>query len=132
MILRLDLAQNKWPRSVSPIGGRQLNRFVMVRDFVRLFSLLTTLEREFGIAGLEKEERAVFDFIVHSIAEGKYPTRLDVVAQRIASRASTYRHIAALQAAGLIIEIGSGKALSLDLSPKLDGFGQKYKLVPND
>jgi len=104
----------------------------MVRNFVRLFSLLTTLERDFGIAGLEKEERAVFDFIVHSIAAGKYPTRLDVVAQRIASRASTYRHIAALQAAGLIIEIGSGKALSLDLAPKLDGFGEKLRLVPND
>ena len=74
----------------------------------------------------------MFDFIVHSIADGKYPTRLDVVAQRIASRASTYRHIAALQAAGLIIEIGSGKALSLDLAPKLDGFSDKLRLVPND
>lgn len=77
----------------------------MSKIFAQIFALLTTLEREYGIALLEKDERAIFDFIVFAIAEGRDVTGADIVDARLTSRSSTYRHLTALKNAGLITEV---------------------------
>lgn len=98
----------------------------MKTGFARLFSLLTTLEREYGLASLEKEERAIFSFIVSAAAAGSEPTTASVVAAGITSRSSTYRHLASLRKAGLIIPLMKDGRPVLGVAPRLDGFDDTF------
>lgn len=98
----------------------------MKTGFARLFSLLTTLEREYGLASLEKEERAIFSFIVSSVAAGADPTAADIVAAGVTSRSSTYRHLASLRKAGLIVPaVKDGRAV-FSVGPQLEGFDHSF------
>ena len=62
----------------------------------RLLHLLTLLERQHGLSELEKDERRVFDFIVEATAQGKAVPMSQILKTKLVSRASTYRHVAAL------------------------------------
>lgn len=74
----------------------------MSATFARFFSLLTSLEREYGLSSLDVSSRAVFDFIVQRQADGTHPSADDVLAANIVSRATAYRRLTALRDAGLI------------------------------
>lgn len=98
----------------------------MKTGFARLFSLLTTLEREYGLTSLEKEERAIFSFIVSSAASGSDPSAADIVNANITSRSSTYRHLASLRKAGLIVPaVKDGRAV-FSVGPQLEGFDHSF------
>jgi hypothetical protein len=62
----------------------------------RLLHLLTLLERQHGLSDLEKDERRVFDFIVEATSQGVPVAMSQILKAQLVSRASTYRHVAAL------------------------------------
>ncbi len=98
-----------------------------MEKIARLFSVLMTLEREFGLSALNPGERSVFDFIVQSNAAGRAPTSEEIVAINLGSRASVYRWLSALKEAGLIeAEYRDGQSC-YSLNPKLDGFDHAFE-----
>lgn len=98
----------------------------MKTGFARLYALLTTLEREFGLASLEKEERAIFSFIVSSAAAGTDPSAADIVGANITSRSSTYRHLASLRKAGLIVPAMKDGRAVFGVGPQLEEFDNSF------
>lgn len=101
----------------------------MVETFAKLFSILTTIERDYGISTLEKDERAIFDFIIVSIASGSFPATKDVVAAELCSRASTYRHLQSLKKAGLIFDRLEDGKLVIAASEHFESFGDALSSV---
>ena len=101
----------------------------MSRDFARLFCILTTIEREYGLTSLDKGERAIFDFIVSFIANGREPCTDDIVNAKLTSRASTYRWIASLKQAGLIESRLHQGATVFTVAPKFEKFKRSLKGV---
>lgn len=68
----------------------------------RLFALLTTIERRFGLSSLEKGERDILTLIVAAIGNNEEISAENVVEKVQASRATVYRRIATLKRIGLI------------------------------
>lgn len=95
--------------------------------FARLFALLSSLEREYGVGSLEKDERIIFDFVVTALAEGKEVTSADVVSANITSRASAYRHLSALKDAGLLSEISRDGRKIITVSAKFENFKESLE-----
>lgn len=71
-------------------------------SLARLFTLLTTIERRFGLSSLEKGEREILTLIVTAIGNNEEISAETVVEQVQASRATVYRRIATLKQIGLI------------------------------
>lgn len=108
----------------------------MPKDFARIYSVLMTIDDKFGLTPLEKDERAIFNYIVKAIANAKVPNIPEIVDANITSRASTYRHLNNLERAGLIDLGGGDRRAPISLSTRFRGyekfFAQKiktYKLV---
>lgn len=99
----------------------------MSQTLARLFSVLTTLERRYGLAGMDPDERAIFGFIVGEIAAGRRPTMQDVLAEGLTSRSTAYRKVANLKGAGLVEQKRRGDGEFFALSPRLRGFGSSLK-----
>lgn len=95
----------------------------MSATFARFFSLLTSLEREYGLSSLDVSSRAVFDFIVQRQADGTHPSADDVLAANIVSRATAYRRLTALRDSGLIEAKIEGGRTVYSVSARLNGFG---------
>jgi hypothetical protein len=96
----------------------------------RILHLLTTLERNYGLSGLDAEQRAIFDFIVQRTADGLSTTSNDVVNAKLTSRSSTYRHITTLRESGLVSdETVNGQHL-LVLTPKFGTFIEQLSELP--
>ncbi len=68
----------------------------------KLLGMLTTLERSYGFALSDPQERKILDFIIESVSNEKLPTAEEIVAVEIASRATTYRKLKNLIDCGLI------------------------------
>lgn len=103
----------------------------MGETFAKLFCILTAIERDYGISTLEKDERAIFDFIIIAIANGSYPTSKDVIAAGLCSRASTYRHLQSLKQAGLIFDRLDSGQLVIAASEHFESFGDALTPVAN-
>jgi len=73
-----------------------------LKELLKLFTLLTTIEREYGIASLEKGERELLDIIVAAAEKNQEISAETIVALNVASRATTYRRISSLKELGLI------------------------------
>jgi DNA-binding transcriptional ArsR family regulator len=73
-----------------------------MRSFSQLLTVLSSLEKEYGLNTLDAGERRVFHFIVESAAGGAEPSSDDILAADLGSRASVYRWIAKLRDQGLI------------------------------
>ena len=98
------------------------DRLHMSKIFAQIFALLTALEREYGIALLEKDERAIFDFIVIALSKGQDITGADIVDAKLTSRSSTYRHLTSLREAGLISEVVKDGRPVIVIDAKFDQF----------
>lgn len=104
----------------------------MSKSFARLFSVLTFVERQFGLTSLSADERVIFDFIVISVANGQSPTLDDIAEVSPASRATTSRRLASLQQAGLVrSDVQDGKNVYL-IDANLDGFKTMFYSVFSD
>lgn len=101
----------------------------MTKEIARLLRIFTTLERKFGLSGLDPEERAIFHFIVAEIARGRTPTMQDILGAELTSRANAYRKVAGLKAAGLIQSRAEGNAQEFTLSRKLQNAGSSAEGV---
>ncbi len=97
----------------------------MQTTFARVLHLLMTLERSFGLSGLDAEQRAIFDFIVARAAEDKPPSANDIVNAKITSRSSTYRHLSALKDSGMIFDEFIDGAHVMKLMPQFSAFVEK-------
>lgn len=73
-----------------------------MKSFSQLFTVMSSLEREFGLSELDAGERRVFHFIVESAASGGEPSSDEILAAALGSRASVYRWISKLRDQGLI------------------------------
>lgn len=102
----------------------------MKTTFARILHLLTALERHYGLSGLDAEQRAIFDFIVHRTADGLTTTSNDVVSAKLTSRSSTYRHIATLRESGLISDELINTQHVLVITPKFSTFIEKLAELP--
>lgn len=104
----------------------------MSKSFARLFSILTFVERQFGLTSLSAGERVIFDFIVISVANGRSPTLDDIAEISPTSRATTSRRLASLQESGLVrSDVQDGKTVYL-IGANLDGFKPLFYSVFND
>ena len=101
----------------------------MSKIFAQIFALLTALEREYGIALLEKDERAIFDFIVVALSNGQDITGADIVDAKLTSRSSTYRHLTSLKEAGLISEVVKDGRSVIVIDAKFDQFKKSLDRV---
>jgi DNA-binding transcriptional ArsR family regulator len=102
----------------------------MNTTFARILHLLTTLERHYGLSGLDAEQRAIFDFIVQRTADGQSTTSHDVVAAKLTSRSSTYRHLATLRQSGLICDDHHEGQNTLTVTPKFGHFVEQLAQLP--
>lgn len=82
----------------------------MPKVFAHLFTTFSILEDAFGVSELGAKEREVFRFVANAFANDEVVTRFDVLAARIATRSSAYRHLDTLERRGLIV---TGPDLSL-------------------
>lgn len=94
----------------------------MPKNFARIYSVLMTIDDKFGLTPLEKDERAIFNYIVNQIANDKAPNIPEIVDANLTSRASTYRHLNNLEQAGLIDLGGGDRRASIALSSRFKGY----------
>lgn len=66
-------------------------------NLTKLFTLFTTIEREYGIASLEKGEREILNLIVSAEEQKKEISSEELVDLNIASRATIYRRLSSLK-----------------------------------
>lgn len=100
-----------------------------MREIAKLYSLLGALERQYGLAALEKDERAILCFITDRIAAGKDVTIVDVIAAELTSRASTYRHVGNLAKARVIVLEDIAGRSHITLSARWKGFDKAFAKV---
>ncbi|MFM7085053.1 MAG: hypothetical protein ACKOW3_08635 [Hyphomicrobium sp.] len=91
-------------------------------NFARIYSVLMTVDDKFGLTPLEKDERAIFNYIVSQIANDKAPNIPQIVDANLTSRASTYRHLNNLEQAGLINLGGGDRRAPIALSSRFKGY----------
>jgi len=102
---------------------------MILLELLKLFTLLTTIEREYGIASLEKGEREVLDIIVAAAGKNEEISAETIVALNIASRATTYRRIRSLKHMGLIeTHELEGRSL-LRLGLKFESFAKSLNIL---
>lgn len=95
-----------------------------MHNLLRLFTLFTTIEREYGVASLEKGEREILNLIVSAEEQKREMTSEELVDLNIASRATIYRRLASLKASGLVsINERSGKSI-LETTLKFKSFAE--------
>jgi len=103
----------------------------MSQTLARLFSVLATLERKYGLSELDPEERAIFGFIAGELAEGRQPAMQDVLAAGLTSRSTAYRKVANLRECGLIEQKQRGGLEYFAISSGLRGFSTSLKSAVN-
>ena len=98
-------------------------------NLTKLFTLFTTIEREYGIASLEKGEREILNLIVSAEEQKKEISSEELVDLNIASRATIYRRLSSLKESGLVsINDRSGKSI-LETTLKFKSFAQSLNLA---
>lgn len=103
----------------------------MSQTLARLFSVLATLERKYGLSELDPEERAIFGFIASERAEDRQPSMQDILAAGLTSRSTAYRKVANLRECGLIENKQRGGMDYFAISPGLRGFATSLKSAVN-
>ena len=102
---------------------------IIVSNLTKLFTLFTTIEREYGIAALEKGEREILNLVVAAEEHKKEITAEELVDLNIASRATIYRRLSSLKESGLVsINDSSGKSL-LGTTIKFKSFAKSLNLA---
>ena len=102
---------------------------MFVSNLTKLFTLFTTIEREYGVASLEKGEREILNLIVFAEEQNKEITAEELVDLNIASRATIYRRLSSLKASGLVsINDHSGKSI-LETTLKFKSFAKSLNDV---
>lgn len=94
----------------------------MSQAFVHLFSALVSLERKYGLAGLDSEERAILGFIAGELAKGRHPDMQDVLSAELASRSTAYRKVANLKDSGLVLQKQRADGEHFVVPARLNGF----------
>ncbi len=98
-------------------------------NLTKLFTLFTTIEREYGIASLEKGEREILNLIVSAEEQKKEISSEELVDLNIASRATIYRRLSSLKESRLVsINDRSGKSI-LVTTLKFKSFVQSLNLA---
>ena len=98
-------------------------------NLTKLFTLFTTIEREYGVASLEKGEREILNLIVFAEEQKKEITAEELVGLNIASRATIYRRLSSLKESGLVtINNHSGKSV-LATTHKFKSFAKSLNLA---
>ena len=102
---------------------------IIVSNLTKLFTLFTTIEREYGVASLEKGEREILNLIVSAEEQKKEITAEELVDLNIASRATIYRRLSSLKESGLVsINDSSSKSL-LGTTLKFKSFAKSLNLA---
>ena len=97
---------------------------MLLSNLTKLFTLFTTIEREYGIASLEKGEREILNQIVSAEEEKREITAEELIDLSIASRATIYRRLSSLKNIGLVsINERSGRSI-LETTPKFKSFAK--------
>jgi hypothetical protein len=104
----------------------------MSQTLARLFSALSALERKYGLAELDPEERAIFGFIAGEVAEGRQPAMQDVLTAGLTSRSTAYRKVANLKDCGLIEHRQRAGMDYFAISSGLRGFSTSLKSAVNN
>jgi Fic family protein len=100
-----------------------------VSNLTKLFTLFTTIEREYGVALLEKGEREILNLIVSAEEQKKEITAEELVDLSIASRATIYRRLSSLKESGFVsINDGSGRSI-LETTLKFKSFAKSLNLA---
>jgi DNA-binding IclR family transcriptional regulator len=98
-------------------------------NLTKLFTLFTTIEREYGIASLEKGEREILNLIVSAEEQKKEMSAEELVDLNVASRATIYRRLSSLKESGLVsINDRSGKSI-LGTTLKFKSFAQSLNFA---
>jgi len=94
----------------------------------RILSVLGTLERQFQLTELEKEERLIVYFVVDRLAQCREVRLADVAGSGVCTRPSAYRHVNNLVAKG-VIEVHGDTQVTLTLAPRLAGYEKAFKVA---
>jgi DNA-binding MarR family transcriptional regulator len=103
----------------------------MSRSFARLYSLILMLEEQFGLSSLEKDERAIFYWIVERIANDETVYLREIAASGLTSRPSVYRHVRGLEEAGLIEFETEDRRSPIHLAPTLSRYEKSFTTLLN-
>ena len=97
---------------------------MLVSNITKLFTLFTTIEREYGIASLEKGEREILNKIVSAEEQKKEITAEELVDSSIASRATIYRRLSSLKNSGLVSINERSRRSVLETTVKFKSFAK--------
>lgn len=98
----------------------------MTQQVARVLSAIGALERRFGLADLEKEERLIVYFLVDQLAQGREVRLADVAGSGICTRPSVYRHVRSLVVKN-IIQVHGKTQVILTLASPLAGYEKALK-----
>lgn len=98
----------------------------MTQTVARNLSVIGALERRFGLADLEKEERLIVYFLVDRLAQGQEVRLADVAGSGVCSRPSAYRHVSNL-VAKRVIQVHGKAQVTLNLASPLAGYEKAFK-----
>jgi len=108
------------------IDGLAERSLSLTQTVARILSVIGALERRFGLADLEKEERLIVYFLVDQLAEGREVRLADVAGSGVCSRPSAYRHVSNL-VAKRVIQVHGKTQLTLNLAPRLADYEKAFK-----
>ena len=98
----------------------------MTQPVARVLSVIGALERRFGLADLEKEERLIVYFLVDQLAQGREVRLADVAGSGVCTRPSVYRHVRSLVAKN-VIQVHGKTQVILTLASTLAGYEKAFK-----
>ena len=98
----------------------------MTQPVARVLSVIGALERRFGLADLEKEERLIVYFLVDQLAQGREVRLADVAGSGVCTRPSVYRHVRSLVAKN-VIQVHGKTQVILTLATPLAGYEKAFK-----
>lgn len=97
-----------------------------MQSVARILTVLATLERQFQLTDLEKEERLIVYFMAEQMAQGRKVRLADVAGSGVCTRPSAYRHVNNLVAKN-VIEVHGDKQVILTLAPRLARYEKAFK-----
>jgi len=97
-----------------------------MQSVARILTVLATLERQFQLTDLEKEERLIVYFMAEQMAQGRKIRLADVAGAGICTRPSAYRHVNNLVAKN-VVQVHGDTQIALTLAPRLAGYEKAFK-----
>lgn len=97
----------------------------MKHSVFRILSIISSLERQFQLTELEREERMILYVVAGHLTEGRQVRLADLASSGVCSSASVYCHVRKL-AAKKIIQLHGDRPTMVSLGPRLAGYEKAF------